>query len=210
MLHTETVVTIKNQHEARTDATRAFVLAAAEKVFVQEGFERAQIETIAKAAGRTKGSVYANFRNKDEIFLAVCEKRTKEIFARLLERVLACGTQQEAVEQFRDFLLDLFEDNSWPLLMLEFKLYSLRHPETRELWISMQNAIGFADRDVLIHKMFGKLSVAKERDIDSSMAAISPLLSGLILEAHFEPELLSPRRSKDLFGRLLTVLVKTD
>ena len=47
---------------ARTKETRKLLLEAAEKVFIRDGFEKAQVAQIAAAAGRTKGAVYAHFR----------------------------------------------------------------------------------------------------------------------------------------------------
>ena len=37
---------------------------------------RARSWTIAAAAGRTKGAVYAHFKNKEDLFLALFEQRT--------------------------------------------------------------------------------------------------------------------------------------
>ena len=32
---------------------------------------------------------------------------------------------------FRQFYLDLVADRTWPILTLEFKLFALRHPESK-------------------------------------------------------------------------------
>jgi AcrR family transcriptional regulator len=37
---------------------------------VRDGYEKAQVAQIAAAAGRTKGAVYAHFRNKCANFLS--------------------------------------------------------------------------------------------------------------------------------------------
>src|SRR2546421_6317082 len=57
------------------DQTRARLLDAAEKVFVDRGFHAASVEEVAEEAGYSKGAVYSNFENKDELFLAVLERR---------------------------------------------------------------------------------------------------------------------------------------
>jgi AcrR family transcriptional regulator len=209
MSHTETVkAENKNGHQTRTDATRERVLAAAEKVFVLEGFEGAEIETIAKVAGRTKGSVYANFKNKEDLFLAVCEKRSREHLALLLKKVKDSSDRAKAIEAFKKFIIGLASDRAWPLLMLEFKLYSLRHPEARERWVPMNEKISLSDQAAMVNKMFGKLSAAKERDLCTNLAAIGPLLSGLILEVYFEPEFLTPKRLTRLMDNIMTALLR--
>ena len=58
------------------DVTRSRLLDAAEKVFVDRGFHAASVDEVAEEAGYSKGAVYSNFENKDELFLAVLERRT--------------------------------------------------------------------------------------------------------------------------------------
>jgi AcrR family transcriptional regulator len=48
-------------------STRDRLLAAAVEVFVEQGYEGARLQDIARAAGLTTGAVYANFRGKDEL-----------------------------------------------------------------------------------------------------------------------------------------------
>jgi AcrR family transcriptional regulator len=51
--------------------TRKALLAAAADVIGEKGFDRASLEEIAGRAGMTRGAVYGNFKNKDELFLAL-------------------------------------------------------------------------------------------------------------------------------------------
>jgi AcrR family transcriptional regulator len=48
-------------------STRERLLAAAVDVFVEQGYERARVQDIARAAGLTTGAIYANFRGKSEL-----------------------------------------------------------------------------------------------------------------------------------------------
>jgi len=48
--------------------TRAKVLAAARKLFSEEGYEGATIRDIAAAAGMSTGAVFANFTDKSDLF----------------------------------------------------------------------------------------------------------------------------------------------
>jgi len=43
------------------------LLAAAVEVFVEQGYEGARVQDIARAAGLTTGAIYANFRGKSEL-----------------------------------------------------------------------------------------------------------------------------------------------
>lgn len=64
-------------------ATRAALLDAAEKVFRQHGVTRATLGAVASAAGVTRGALYWHFRDKDELFAALCQRATLPMQSRL-------------------------------------------------------------------------------------------------------------------------------
>src|SRR5580698_5325809 len=77
-----------NKHDLRTKETRELLLQAAKDVFVRDGYEGAELGEIAALAGRTKGAIYAQFKSKEDIFLALVEERAHCYRARM-ERLLA-------------------------------------------------------------------------------------------------------------------------
>src|SRR5450631_4428040 len=83
-----------NKHEQRTRETRAFLLAAAETIFVRDGYEGAELGEIAALAGRTKGAIYAQFESKEDIFLALIEERTR-CYREQMEELLTKSTSIE-------------------------------------------------------------------------------------------------------------------
>jgi AcrR family transcriptional regulator len=56
-------------------STRDRLLQAAVEVFVDQGYDGARLQDIARAAGLTTGAVYANFRGKDELLFAAIGAR---------------------------------------------------------------------------------------------------------------------------------------
>jgi TetR/AcrR family transcriptional regulator, mexJK operon transcriptional repressor len=50
------------------------LLDAAEAVFLEQGYERATIDAVAKAAGITRKTLYARYANKEEIFQAAVRR----------------------------------------------------------------------------------------------------------------------------------------
>ncbi len=59
--------------ERRRAQTRQYLLQAAAQVFAERGFHGASLDEVAAAAGFTKGAVYSNFKNKEDLFLALLE-----------------------------------------------------------------------------------------------------------------------------------------
>jgi len=67
-------------------ATRDQLLEAAERVFRERGVTRTSLAEIAAAAGVTRGAVYWHFRDKVDLFDAMCARATSPLQA-MLERV---------------------------------------------------------------------------------------------------------------------------
>ena len=59
--------------------TRAKLVAATAAVIGEKGYDRASLEEIAARAGMTRGAIYGNFKNKEELFLLLIETRWKPI-----------------------------------------------------------------------------------------------------------------------------------
>jgi AcrR family transcriptional regulator len=53
--------------------TRAKLLAAARELIREKGFESTTLQEVAQRAGMTSGAIYGNFRNRDELFIALAE-----------------------------------------------------------------------------------------------------------------------------------------
>ena len=69
------IVIIDGMAALSDTSTRDRLLAAAIEVFVEQGYEGARLQDIARAAGLTTGAVYANFRGKDELLFAAIGAR---------------------------------------------------------------------------------------------------------------------------------------
>src|SRR5579863_8326871 len=121
-----------SRQQIRTQETQTRLLDAAEEVFVRDGYETAQLDEIAARAGRSKGAVYTHFKSKEDLFLALFEHRTRSYIENLTESLQGCTNRKQRMEAFREFYVELVRDRAWPILTLEFKLYALRHPESKE------------------------------------------------------------------------------
>jgi AcrR family transcriptional regulator len=51
--------------------TRAKLLDAARALTREKGYERTTMEDVARRAGMTSGAIYGNFKNRDELFIAL-------------------------------------------------------------------------------------------------------------------------------------------
>lgn len=81
--------------------TRAKVLAAARRLFSEEGYEGATIRDIAAAAGMSTGAVFANFTDKSDLFREIMTADCEAI----LEAMQEAAGRGKGVE---DVLLKVF------------------------------------------------------------------------------------------------------
>src|SRR5947209_10036764 len=55
----------------KRERTRAKLLEAARQLVREKGYECATLEAVAKRAGMTTGAIYGNFKNREELFVAL-------------------------------------------------------------------------------------------------------------------------------------------
>lgn len=199
-------MSVLGRQQLRTQETQKRLLDAAEQVFLRNGYEAAQLDEIAARAERSKGAVYTHFKSKEDLFLALFEDRTRMAVERLVTALRSCEGRNQSIVAFRDFFVGLAADRSWPILTLEFKLFALRHPESKERLRKSFEIATLPKDQVNEEQVFGRLTREQRRENDLSLAALGPIVSGLILESHFEPEILSEKGLHRLLGRIFDAL----
>ena len=120
----------RRESQART---RAGLLAAAARVLSRKGLQGASIDEVAQEAGYTKGAFYANFRSKEELFLALLDQHFAE-HIEVVERELAGGgpLEQRARAIGADFDRSSLADPGWQRLFLEFAVHATRDAGFRD------------------------------------------------------------------------------
>src|SRR6516164_5892431 len=147
--------TSKSKHQMRTEETQARILDAAEAVFSEQGFDKTQLEEVAARAGYTRGAIYAHYASKEDLFLALMEQRVLKRF-NIIRRVIESEPQiSKRPGIFRDWIVAQAGDHTWGTLMLEFKLYALRQPESREKLLHMYDLVTKASGNDFIESLFG-------------------------------------------------------
>jgi AcrR family transcriptional regulator len=122
--------------------TRECLMRAAAKVFADRGLQQASIDEVAEHAGYTKGAFYANFKNKEELFLAMLDER----FAQRIEDIEAAiageGTAAEKARRYGDtFAQTLRADREWERLFFEFSAYAARDENFRQELVTRYRAM---------------------------------------------------------------------
>jgi AcrR family transcriptional regulator len=113
--------------------TRSCLLRSAAKVFARRGLSGASIDEVAEDAGYTKGAFYANFKSKEELFLAMLDQSFSE---RIAETERAFSSDESPPEQARhsaaDFARAMSSDSEKSRLSFEFASYAMQNDAFRE------------------------------------------------------------------------------
>jgi AcrR family transcriptional regulator len=92
---------MESKHAQRSKATRDKLVAAARALFAQRGYAGVGTEEIVRAAGVTRGALYHQFRDKEDLFEAVFEQVEAETTARVGASALDGGTPADPLEALR-------------------------------------------------------------------------------------------------------------
>jgi AcrR family transcriptional regulator len=185
-----------NKHQLRTQATRQALLDSARRIFARDGFESCRIEDIAADSGRTRGAFYAHFRTKEDAFFALLEQEAERRVVQIRGAMANCRTMEERRAAWRSFFQSRLADRQWAMLMLEFKLFAVRHPELRAGLAATHRRIRASLRIQEIGE-FGELQ----------KAALEAVLAGFTLECSYDPVRLPKRSAAELLGKLFDALV---
>jgi AcrR family transcriptional regulator len=204
----EMTVKTANKHELRTRETRTLLLRAAETIFVRDGYEGAELGEIAALAGRTKGAIYAQFKSKEDIFLALIEDRMQFYRAQMEVALERSTTIEGNIAAMRSFFMQRTDDHAWSILLLEFKLYAMRHPESKK----RLQALHAAAVSVKDEKRFASIigPAASGKDAISRVVAVQslqPVISALILESQLENSLSEKNVIKKVMNRIFDALL---
>ena len=125
--------------EAGPGATRAALLAAAERVFADRGYAAASVDAIVETAGLSKGTFYWHFKSKDDLLFALLEERIDRPLREWMERLESAPPDVDlAPEASRWFAELLQRERDALLLEQEYWALAARDPKLRARYARRQ------------------------------------------------------------------------
>jgi AcrR family transcriptional regulator len=195
------------KHELKTQETRELLLRAAEQVIVRDGYENAELGEIAKLAGRTKGAIYAQFKSKEDVFLALVQEHALRHRASM-QKMLAASTSIEGnLAAFRKYFLEFATDDALGFLLLEFKLYTVRHPEAQARLRKVYEGILPSNEEAAYSALLGPSAKGKTSiNRATAVHAAFSMLTALQLESKFDPDLVNDDVVKRVAARVFDAM----
>jgi AcrR family transcriptional regulator len=106
--------------------TRERLIATATRAFLRDGYTATSLEKVADEAGYSKGAVYSNFRNKDELCLAALDAIRTEQMARITAAVAGSSSLEERLAAVQEWAERTIGNESCTVLEVEFVIHT-RH-----------------------------------------------------------------------------------
>jgi AcrR family transcriptional regulator len=180
----------------KRDRTRAKLLEAARSLIREKGYEHATLDAIAERAGMTTGAIYGNFKNRDELFLALGQT----YWAPIKPNVRPRATFPEIMRALADATLAALPDRSAAAVgRLTGLAYTLTHEELRAK-VTEFTAQSYAFGEQWLR------SVTKEEDLpmpaDQLVRVIHALTEGLVFQRLLTPELMPDEIFRAAFAAL--------
>jgi AcrR family transcriptional regulator len=180
----------------KRDRTRAKLLEAARALIREKGYEHATLDAIAERAGMTTGAIYGNFKNRDELFLALGQTYWPPIKPNVRPR----ATVPEIMRALADATLAVLPDRSAAAVgRLTGLAYALTHEELRT------KVVEFTAQSYEFGEQWLR-SVAKEEDLPMPagqlVRVIHALSEGLVFQRLLTPELIPDEIFRAAFAAL--------
>jgi TetR/AcrR family transcriptional regulator len=106
--------------------TKSIILLAAVEVFARKGYEKATMDEIAAKANIAKGTIFYNFKSKEEIFFEIIEKGAND-FGDLVRKKTVNGiTSKEKLLQAFDNAFEFLDQYNDYCTLLVSELWRIR------------------------------------------------------------------------------------
>ena len=180
----------------KRERTRAKLLEAARALIREKGFENTTLEDIAERAGMTTGAIYGNFKNRDDLFIALGQS----YWAPIKPQVTPGSSFPVIMRAMADATLAAIPDRSAAAVgRLTGLAYTLTHEQMRAQ-VSEITAQSYAFGEQWLR------TVTKEEDLpmpaDQLVRVLHAMIEGLVFQRLLTPELVPDEIFRAAFGAL--------
>ena len=105
---------------SKAERTRKFIIEKTASIFNTQGYAGTSLSDLTQATGLTKGSIYGNFENKEQVALAVFDHNYDRILRTTRELINQADTYREKLliysKVYHDFMESSFPQGGCPIL----------------------------------------------------------------------------------------------
>jgi AcrR family transcriptional regulator len=180
----------------KRERTRAALLDAARDVTREKGFDNTTLLDVARRAGMTTGAIYGNFKNRDDLFMALAERQWSAIRPRFVPGSSFAEKMQALASAV---LASLPEREDAAAGALRFRAYALGHDEVR-IQFRDTMADGYDAGAAFFRREVDDADLPMPPEILARV--INAMIEGLTFQRFLTPELMPDAVFYDAFAAL--------
>jgi TetR/AcrR family transcriptional repressor of nem operon len=120
ILNTNWYIYIMNSTLPKAERTRRFIIETTAGIFNTKGYAGTSMSDITDATSLTKGSIYGNFENKEEVALAAFDYNLNLITKLTLEKITSAGSYHDKLmvyaRVYHSYTRNAFPEGGCPIL----------------------------------------------------------------------------------------------
>lgn len=180
----------------KRERTRALLLEAASALLADTGYEGLSMDRVAARAGMTKGAIYGNFANKEELIMAVFLAGAK----RAPPPMKAGGALHVQMDALADALIARGPDaRQAATRLVAFQLYALTHEDMRRR-VALENAAIYRRMEAWVRQVFPVQELPMPPG--DFVRVLHALSDGLLVTRALAPELVTSDTVRAVFKAL--------
>jgi AcrR family transcriptional regulator len=170
---------------SKSDRTKQFIVERTAPIFNEKGYVGTSLTDLTNATGLTKGSIYGNFDNKDEVAIAAFDYNFNRVSHYLKSRILATENSIERLlvypKVYRNFLKIPFLKPGCPILNTSTEADDT-HPKLRE---RASDALAFwkTSLENQIKRGIDRGEIKEETNPAEIAVVLMSLIEGAIMQA---------------------------
>jgi len=200
--------TVRLSRAERRARTRDDLVDAADALFSANGFHATSVDAVADAAGYTKGAVYSNFASKEDLFLAVYDRRADEAAAAIERELEEAPDPITGIETLaRARVEQRSPGDGWLAVFFEFWAHVLRHPELRERFAAIHKRVN-EPLAAAAGQVAAEHGIEPEQPVARMATAYYAMQLGLQLERLTQPDVVDAELAGYVARRSLEDMVR--
>jgi TetR/AcrR family transcriptional repressor of nem operon len=174
-----------NNNLSKSEKTRQFIIEKTAPVFNTKGYAGTSLSDLTHVTGLTKGSIYGNFQNKDEVALASFDYNFSRVTEYMKNKILATEHSIERLlvypEVYSNFLKIPFLQPGCPILNTSTEADDT-HPLLKE---KAAGALAFWKKSLenQVKRGIVRKEIKKETQPDEVAVIMMSLIEGAIMQA---------------------------
>jgi AcrR family transcriptional regulator len=180
----------------KRDRTRAKLLESARALIREKGYEQTTLEAIAERAGMTTGAIYGNFKNRDDLFIALGQT----YWTPVVPKVKLPTNFPQIMRAMAEATIEAIPARSTAAVgRLTGLAYALTHPDLQSR-VKQVTAESYAIGEQWLQ------SVTNEEDLPMPVHQLVPVIhaltEGLVFQRLLTPELVPDEVIRSAFAAL--------